>query len=98
MTESQQRAAIALADTLDRAANDAAALHYDMRSHSEWGTGTTVGIERKLAAEASALRDLVAQSQLTEAPADDDDGECEGHETTRGPIGSVFYCDGSCRL
>ena len=26
-----------------------------------------------------------------------DDDDCEGHETTRGAIGSVFYCDGSCR-
>jgi len=23
--------------------------------------------------------------------------ECEGHESIAGPIGNVFYCDGSCR-
>lgn len=22
--------------------------------------------------------------------------ECEGHESTSGPIGNVIYCDGSC--
>jgi len=27
---------------------------------------------------------------------DDDVDECQGHETTRGAIGSVFFCDGSC--
>ena len=28
---------------------------------------------------------------------DDDDSECEGHESLDGPIGNVVYCDGSCR-
>lgn len=23
--------------------------------------------------------------------------ECEGHESTEGPIGSTIYCDGTCR-
>lgn len=23
--------------------------------------------------------------------------ECDGHESTSGPIGNVVYCDGSCR-
>lgn len=27
----------------------------------------------------------------------DDEGDCEGHESTAGPIGNVIYCDGSCK-
>ncbi len=29
----------------------------------------------------------------------DDDGpdECEGHESTDGPIGNVVFCDGTCK-
>ena len=62
MTKNTRRAAIALADMLDRAANDAAALHADMRGEGDWGTGVTEGIERKLADEAGALRSLVQEA------------------------------------
>lgn len=27
----------------------------------------------------------------------EDDTECEGHESTDGPIGNVVFCDGTCR-
>lgn len=51
---------IALADDLDRLANDAANLHADLRDGGNvWGTGVTEGIERKLAEQASSLRGLV---------------------------------------
>jgi hypothetical protein len=32
-----------------------------------------------------------------EAEHDEDDDECEGHESTSGAIGTTVYCDGTCR-
>ncbi len=56
-------------------------------SHDEWATRTEC-----FDVEPSVWQEI--QDALQWAI---DAEQCEGHETTRGPIGSVFYCDGSCR-
>jgi hypothetical protein len=57
-------------------------------------------LREHLIAKARVYRDAAAALEAARALNLDDEREagddCEGHETTRGAIGSVFYCDGSC--